>query len=348
MRGKPQLIKLIDKSGNLKSPYWYIHYYEGRGRRVSTGYLIGAQDHEATLALATFVLERERPTAREPDKLMTAQALKDYWNEHAQYTASSKHFAYHETRLNRDLEAPFVGQITQGTTNAYIRKCQARGESNGTIRRDLETLKAALNHEVREQRLIYAPKFKMPPQPPARDRVLSEDEIKRLKEACKTPHVLQFIEIMLHTGQRPGAVENLTWFQVDFENRIIHFDRNGKQQSNKRARPVAMNQALYVLLKKLHKEKTTSHVLEYDDIITGKRRHAGNVKKAFERACKHAKLENVSPYSLRHTVLDRLNDVADEKTASDVGGHTNTRTTRRNYIKSKMPKQREAMDNLWK
>lgn len=342
MRGAPKLIELKDKSGALKSPYWYIQYYDGsRGQRTSTGYRIGAQDREAQIFLAEWILERERPT-KKPDELMVAQALRDYYEEHAKHIATAKHALYHEKRLKAHFGGHFVSRITPAAINAYVRQCQERKESNGTIRRDLEHLKAALNHEVREQRLIYAPRFKLPPPPAPRERVLSEGEINRLLRACKTPHLKAFVEIMRHTGQRPGAVEKLTWFQVDFKQRIIHFDRTGKAQTNKRARPVAMNNELYRVLAKLHKTKQTEFVLEYEG------EHAGTVKKAFERAVKRAKLKDTSRYTLRHTVLDRVNDKADEKTAADIGGHSSVKTTRRNYIKSKMGKQREVLGGLWR
>lgn len=347
MRGQPELIKLIDKAGNLKSPYWYIQYYDGRSQRCTTGCRIGAEDHEAQIFLATWILERERPTAREPDKLMVAQALKDYNQEHGQYTASRDQNKYYEKRILSFFERYFVSQVTQSAANAYIRQCQARKESNGTIRRDLEYLRAAINHEVREQRILYAPKFKLPSAPEPRDKILTKSEIDQLLAACKAPHLKNFIEIMRYTGQRPGVVEKLTWFQVDFKERIIHFDRTGKQQTNKRVRPVYMSDPLYQLLKKLHKVKKTEYVLEYEDIITGKFRPAGNVKKSFARACKSAGIE-ATRYTLRHTVLDRINDKADEKTACDIGGHTDVKTTRRNYIKSKMKKQQEVLNGLWK
>ncbi len=347
MRGKPRLERLRDTTGEIKSPYWYVVYYDGkRSRRVSTGYRVGQEDAEAHIALAQFILERERPSACEPAKLLVAQALKNYYEEHAKYIATAKHALYHEKRIKEHFGAHFVNQVTQAGVNAYTRKCQARGESNGTIRRDLEHLKASLNHEIREQRLIYAPKFKIPPPPPPRDKILSKSEINRLLDHCDVPHLKHFVEIMRYTGQRPGAVEGLKWFQVDFKERIIHFDRTGKQQTNKRVRPIGMAQPLYDLLWKLFKAKKTEYVLEYHDIITGKVRPAGCVKKSFKKACERAGIEG-SRYTLRHTVLDAINDMADEKTASDIGGHTNTATTRRNYIKSKMEKQREVLDNLW-
>ncbi len=271
---------------------------------------------------------------------MVAQALTDYYQEHAQHVASAERAEYCEARLMPFFGNRFVAHVTPALVNQYVRECQERKESNGTIRRDLEHLRAALNHEVHEQRLIYAPKFKLPAAPEPRERILTKSETKRLLKECKTPHLKAFVQIMLHTGQRPGAVENLTWFQVDFKERIIHFERNARS-NNKRARPIPINQELMIVLKALHKKKQTGHVLEFRE------EPAGNVKKSFARAVDRAKLLGVSRYTLRHTVINNLDDLnVDDKTIADLVGHTNVKTTRRHYIKSKMPKQRIAMEAL--
>src|SRR5690606_29244625 len=98
------------------------------------------------------------------------------------------------------------------------------------------------NHAHAENRLIHVPKFKLPPAPPPRERILSTDEVQKLLDACTTPHVRHFVILMLNTGQRPGAVENLRWEQVNFDKEILHFERDGKKQGKKRVRPVPMNE----------------------------------------------------------------------------------------------------------
>lgn len=345
MRGKPKLIELTDRKGNLKSPYWYIQYFDGgRSKRKSTGCAIGKRDHEANLALSTFTLERERPTAREPDKLMVAQALKDYYDEHGQYIATAKHARYHEKRLKTHFGAHFVNQVTQAGINAYCRDRQAAGESNGTIRRDLEHLKAALNHEVREQRLIYAPKFKMPPPPQPRQKTLSEDEINRLYAACEqTPHLKAFVQIMLATGQRPAAVENMKWFQVDFAERIIRFDL-GAKYGNKLARAVPINNELMAHLDQLYKIKKTEYVIEIHHAKKGTFRPAGSVKKSFARACRDARID-ASRYTLRHTFGTRKYiEGWHDKDIAEIMGHTTTKTTVKHYLHTSMDRLRDMME----
>lgn len=344
MRGKPKLIKLQDRAGSLKSPYWFIQYYapdstgRKRSQRVSTGYAIGTEDHEANLALAAFTLEQSRPKSKEPNQLMIAQALTDYNQEHIQFTASKKNVEYYETTLNSFFGRMMVSDITQGKINQFCREHE--GKSNGTIRRFLEHLQGALNWAEREQRLLYVPKFKKPPAPAPREKILSFSQVEQIKAAAKSSHVRLFIDIMMETGQRPGAVESLTWKQVDFEAGHIAFDRTGRRVTNKRVRPVAISDRLREILLAARKEAKTGFVLEYMG------EPAGKVRKAFERACKDAGVQ-ASRYTLRHTFFNDMDSAgADEKTYSDIGGHTNIKTTRHHYLKTNMHKQKEALDRL--
>lgn len=344
MRGKPKLITLRDQEGNILSENWYIHYYDGeRSRRISTGCKIGTQDHEANLALASFTLERERPSAKNPDQLLITQALRDYYEEHGQYTVSAKKLLCHENRLKEHFLGQFVSQITPSIIAGYVRKCEERKESNGTIRRDLEHLNACLNHEVREQRLIYAPKFKLPPPPAPRERILSEEEITRLLRLSKPKaptienmRLYAFLVLMLSGGQRPGTVEGLTWFQVDFEEGIIGYDKTGKKQTNKRVRPVPMSAYSREVLEWMHEHRVSEFVL-------GWRKKAGTVRTAFTTLCRNAGIEGVGRYTLRHTFANRV--VTDEKTRADLMGHTSVKTTRHHYIKTNMDKLREAVES---
>ncbi len=136
--------------------------------------------------------------------------------------------------------------------------------------------------------------------------------------------------IALHTGQRKGAIENLTWFQVDFASNLIDFREPGKPEGNKNAGVVPMNAQLRELMEDLYKHKQTSYVLE----IYGRNRRAGSVKKAFERAVIAAGLENVSPHTLRHTFITWTVQAGKPlyKIAKIVG-HKSIRMIEQNYAK---------------
>ena len=342
MRGKPELIKLRDKSGNLKSPYWYVQYYEGgRSKRISTRYCIGSQDAEASLALATFVVERSKPVRRIPEEILVAHVLQDYYRDHAQFISTSDNAKRHNVRLEKFFAGQHVSNITKGIIERYVRECRNEGRSDGTTRRELAHLTAALNHAHAEGRLTHVPKVKLPPSPPPRERVLSGEEITKLLDACVTSHVRAFVILALNTGQRPGAIETLRWEQVDFEERIIHFEKDGKRQTNKRARPVPMNAEVYSLLLELNAEADTECVLEYGG------KTAGCTKRAFDRTCKKAGLVGVSRYTLRHTFGTSLYlQGVHEKTIADLMGHTTAQTTTKHYLKSNTDILRKAVNSM--
>ena len=71
---------------------------------------------------------------------------------------------------------------------------------------------------------------------------------------------------------------------------------------------------------------------------------AGDIRNAFDRACARAGVEGVTRYTLRHTFANLCE--ADDKTRSDIMGHTNTKTTQHHYLKTNMAKQGEALNNL--
>jgi len=342
MRGKPKLIKYADKYGNLKSPNWYIQSYEGgRSQRISTGFAIGTQDEEAQLAFAKFIVDGTIPLNKPTAEWLVSEILTLYYEEHAQYLKSAKQAKNHERTMLSAFGDYFVGQMKQKYVSDFIRASNDMGRSSGTVRRELAHLNAAFNYSVREGRLLYAPKFKMPPPPPPRDRVLNTTEIEQLFIACTTEHVHSFVTLMLNTGQRPGAIEGLKWEQVDFENRIIRFDKDGKQQSKKLARPVPMNEIVFDLLTSLYAKAVTDYVLEY------KGQPAGCVKRAFSKACIKAGLKGVSRYTLRHTYGTYLyTQGVSEKVIADMMGHTSAKTTSQHYIKHDMDRLRVTVDSF--
>ncbi len=51
-------------------------------------------------------------------------------------------------------------------------------------------------------------------------RVLNQDEINALLEACKGSHIYPIIVTALHTGMRKSELLNLGWSDIDFGQQI--------------------------------------------------------------------------------------------------------------------------------
>ncbi|PLX37067.1 MAG: integrase [Hyphomicrobiales bacterium] len=133
----------------------------------------------------------------------------------------------------------------------------------------------------------------------ARERVLSPDEIERLGRALAqsekdgaNPHAILAIRIAALTGWRIGEVRNLTWEQVDFEQRVAHLVDT---KTGDRTAPLSAA-ALEFLA---NSPRMGSHVipgrsgdnpLDYKAIL-----------KVWRRACETAGLKNTRLHDLRHT-----------------------------------------------
>jgi integrase len=183
--------------------------------------------------------------------------------------------------------------------------------SNGTIRRELSVLSAALHHAVNNGRLTLAPKIEMPSPSPNKTRYLERDEIERLLTACAAPHLKFFVTLAINTGARKGALLDMRWQQIDFANRLIYLNPEGREQTTKRRAIVPINDFLYQVLideraeiKKRIEARAAANkppLPPCDYVISYRNAPAADIKGSFRNSCKRAGLENVTPHTLRHT-----------------------------------------------
>ena len=178
---------------------------------------------------------------------------------------------------------------------SYVAARRNSGISDATIRTELGFLSTALNYAKREGWIDDKPYIEMPPAPPPRERWLTEGEAKRLLRAAHPFHLRLFIMIALNTGSRSGAVLDLTWDRVDLETRRIDFNVPGRPRTKKRRTTAPINGTLHVELKTALERATCEFVIEWGG------RQVSSIKKSFREAAGRAKLEDVTPHTLRHT-----------------------------------------------
>jgi hypothetical protein len=107
--------------------------------------------------------------------------------------------------------------LTKERVRFYRRQRQAEGHwvgprqarrgkptSDGTLIRELVTLRAALRwaHDVKW--IVNLPSIDVPSSPPACDRWLTREEADRLLTSAQAFHVKTFIMVALHTAARSG------------------------------------------------------------------------------------------------------------------------------------------------
>lgn len=200
---------------------------------------------------------------------------------------------------------------------------QGYGASNGTIKRELGVLKAAIRRAWKRGKLSEVPYIRSVPTPPPRQRFLTEEESRRLIAACHEPHLKLYVLMGLHTLQRPSAILDLTIDQVDLERRLIDFRRPGEAEHTKRRPVVPMTGTLLPYLEQAALDSLTGHVIEYCG------RPVKGIRTAFNAARERAGLgKNVTPYTLRHTgaTLMAAKGV-NMRQISGMLGHSHTKTT---------------------
>jgi len=129
-----------------------------------------------------------------------------------------------------------------------------------------------------------------------RDRILNDEEIARLLDACersKSPLLYPIVLFALTTGARRGEILNLEWRHIDLEKGIAFLT----ETKNGRPRSVALSDPVIAELKALYEVRTPSKPLVFASKTAFGRI---DIKKSWMQAVKRAGLADYHFHDLRH------------------------------------------------
>lgn len=282
---------------------WEVRWTEGRrSNRLSTK---TADRSLAEQFFARWILERNTPVIH---RYTVAAALDAYLNEHVAEKVVDKRRQEDCVRwLSAELGDRSPADLTPDVMLAYRRKREAgkvngHPVGNGTLRRELNCLVAALNHAARHRRIAAAdvPHVALPTAPPPKDLWLDETEAEQFWQAAASlgGRSFLFVAVALETASRKKAIEQLRWSQVDLNAGVIHFQNDGGQRTNKRRVAVPISERLAAVLFKAKQEAETEWVLINPYSI----QHAfDRVKAAAFKETANGKFMQICPHALRHT-----------------------------------------------
>ena len=265
---------------------WYIQWTPvgtRRSQRYSTG---ETDEEEAKQVLATFNARLAAP----PDSPTVSEILDAYLADRKGKVMAYSRLAEAAVALKAKL-----GHLQPEQVTSY-----SRGVSNGTIRREIGTFRAAMNLAVKRRWIDRAPDIDMPPASAPRDRYLTRDEARRLIECTATAHTRLFMQIGFATGARKNAILNLTWERVDWERSWLDFNEPGRPVTDKRRPEVRVGQQLMAALQTAKKLAQTDYVIEYHG------KGVSSVKTAWRNAAAEAGVSWSSPHVMKHTVISWL------------------------------------------
>ncbi len=312
---------------------WYVTWTENRrSKRISTG---TADEDEAKRYLQEFKAGLSSPPTKDT---ITLYKVLDEYLEAKRDVSSIQRITDIVVILKKYFGDISIDYITRKSSRNYISHRRKLNVKDGTIRRELGVLKAALNWIVKESWMPYAPQVELPPAPPPKDRWLTTEEIKKLLNACSSHHIKLFIIIALNAGARKGAILSLKWKQVDLENRQIDFNEPGRVITNKKRAVVPINNILYAALQEARLLAQSDYVIEHNG------QGVKDVRIAFTRTAKKAGLPGVTPHTLRHTSATLMAQARiPMREIAGVLGHDDSRTTEKVYAKHHPDYLRDAV-----
>lgn len=299
------------------------------GKHIATG--CGAREGgKAETILQQYIAEKYAPSRRERDidRIPVADVINVYLDDCAPKQANPAAVA---KRCGRLLD--FFGNDTLADINGErCRKyAKSRGRKGGA-RRDLEDLRAAINHHAKEGLHRAIVNVHLPEKGEPRDRWLTRKEAAQLLWACwrareeqrrnrgfgmrahkrgkKTPtakhtlrHLARFILVGLYTGSRATPIARASFHAaagrsyVDLDQGMFYRRPEGARITKKRQPPVPIPPRLLA-----HVRRWKRLGIADQFIVEWYGEPVKSVKTAMKSAVKKSKLEGkITPHTLRHT-----------------------------------------------
>lgn len=200
--------------------------------------------------------------------------------------------------LMRELGDMHVSELTPEKLSAYKR---ARKVSDGTLRRELGTLRAAFSYAVKHKTLtaLDVPAIDLPRASQPRHVYLPDDQeqafyalaMAHTPEGARLTRLSRFVALALDTAGRKDAILSLTWDRVDLHAGTIDLREPGRQLHNKRRALVPISKRLRPVLERMHAERKTEFLLD----------HAGAIRAQWERWIERTPWPHITPHDLRRT-----------------------------------------------
>jgi integrase len=257
-------LRITDNGGKS----WCAFYrFKGRLRRFTIGRYPAIKPAQARREAAA-ALERVREGAdpaeekrarremRTPEADTFGAVAQDYLERHLREHRRASTFLEAKRDLEHDALPAWrkrpIASITRRDVLDLIDGIVARG-SEVQANRTLARLRALFNWAIEKDRVTASPvaRMKLPTQEQARDRVLSDDELRWLWQACDETGwpFGPLAKLLLLTAQRRDEVAGMEWSEIDVGKRVWTIPRH--KAKNDRVHEVQLSEAAIDVLQSL-------------------------------------------------------------------------------------------------
>ncbi len=319
--------------GNEKST-WLIRDGSKQIRtRCGPGDRAAAEQKLADYLAAKYRPERQR--GRDPASVAIADVLNIYMTDAAPKVARPGELGQRVVALLEIFGARKLEEINGALCRAYAER---RG-SQSMARRELQDLRAAINHHRREGLCNAVVEVVLHPKSPSRERWLTRSEAARMiwaawryKEVQKGKetdrrsrrHIARFMLVALYTGTRSSAIcgaairPAIGRGHVDLESGLFFRRAPGARETKKRQPTIRLPDRLLV-----HMRRWERLGIAKASVVEFAGSPVKSVRKAFAKVAETAGFKGVTPHILRHTsVTWAMQNGADLYDAADFFGMT--------------------------
>ena len=282
---------------------YYMHWYDPKTRQSRKRSLRTKDPEQAQKEFAEHLIGRRYETRESPQGPTVKEVLGRYLEEHRCASIERQRFA--AARLVGFFESKRVSEIDVFLSREYTawRTTGERPAANATVRRELNTLVAAANHDIKfhksqpwRLRPHQAPSVELPVAEKKKIQVFTQAEVAALiKAAGKDVYMQSFLILLYFTAARREAIRELRVSQIDIGNRVIHLLHEGATATSKRKATVPILEPMVGHLTALMAMSEDGRL--FPEVFDAYRR--------FKTLCKRLGLEG-HPHVFRHSRATHL------------------------------------------
>ncbi len=310
---------------------YYIHHrIHNKIYRVSTG----TKDEAAAKRCLADYLDG-LSSLPEKNEVTVNDAINIYLKEKEHKVAMGEMRDSNFAKLSNFFKQPrlllgdlFTRQINRNVCRHYIeRRVRMNPDiSSSTIRTELAHLRSALSFCFKEGHIYNDFMFYLPKASAPRQRILTLAEIRKILIYRSDSHIRRFCIIALCTGQRAGAILELTFDRVDFDKGVLDF--SDAFVSNKKRGIVYMNSLLRLELESARASNTSEYVIEY------KGNGVKCVKNSLKTLFRNLGIEGASAHTLKHTAVSLFMNSGVSSSELSLMINTTEQTLSKHYSKA--------------
>lgn len=337
---------------------WWLDYYAPNGKRRRK--LVGTSKSDAERMLRRIKTTIDTNEYVDPAK---APSFSDFCAIFMERHGSHKSSYVRNTGMFEAFKEYFgqikISKITSSHIESYRlmrlskKSRRSAGHVSGvTVNRDVEALRAMFAKAVRWGFIGKNPASEVEDydEDNRRERFLSSDEIRALMRATKqseSPILRPAVYLALQTGMRKSELLGLRWNDINFEAHKIL----ARETKNGEPRQVPMSRRAAWLLRKLAARNPLAEWVFQSQRRDGSKAPASEIKTAWRRAMRLARVEGFRFHDLRHTFASHFAmRRGDLYALAKILGHSNPKITLDRYAHLSpefVHAQRSIMDGMY-